>query len=541
MKRRFISVPVVLLILFAYLSCANIPQTESDLNVYLDDLGEKYEAVCVEMGTQNWNLYSKEAEADQDGPKLKYAELLLDPKHMKVVDNGLARIDREENPRLYRRLFVWKNVLTAARVDMDENVFRMENQLEQEVNEYTHDVDGKPVLHNELRQVLSNKIKDALELEARYEAYSDEMQKAFEPRVLELMKLRNEKARGSGFKDYGEMCLFMTELLADESKWFYDVIDFIEEKTLEPFKELVEKGSMKTGKEVSLENIREIVYSMTEDLPAHVGYPTEKALDLAKKTAANIGFDIDALPIRLVEKALPYGGLNLAIHIPSDIRILVRPNSGRVGLFLHEFGHGLEAVFNQTPEPIFKNYEWCLGASTPSYEEGMANVMERFADHDKWQVMFNKKSKARAEKEKDNQNLLSPYTIRSTIVEFLFEFELYRNLDRDPEDVAKDLYKKWLFIDGESHPQKYWATSIFPVAYPCYRQSYFIADILAWQVHEFLKDKFGDDYLFNSQVGEWLIEHLFKKGHDLPWMDRIEGSIGQKLDIAGYLASFGID
>jgi len=53
------------------------------------------------MGTANWNLYSKEGETDQDIPKKKYAELLLDPEHMKVVDIWQDKIDKEANPRLF--------------------------------------------------------------------------------------------------------------------------------------------------------------------------------------------------------------------------------------------------------------------------------------------------------------------------------------------------------------------------------------------------------------------------------------------------------
>ncbi len=540
-KRTTVRISVILIIGFLA-CCSGRTQKPQDLVSYLDDLGKRYEEICVEMGIANWNLYSKEGEADQDTPKRKYAELLLDPSHLGMVEDGLAKIDRAANPRLYRRLQVWKDVLTAAKVDMDAEIFKLENALEMEITDYKHDVAGESVPHKELQKALDTAYEDPSDREKKHEECMTKMQETFAPRVLELMKIRNAKSREVGFSDYGELCLYMMGLLPEGTRWFYDSLGLLDRKTSEPYKSLLARAKEQSGvDEINGDNLKNLVDSMGEPRPRRKVAPDANQLDLAKETLMNIGFDVDALPIRIAEENIPYGGLGLAIKVPTDHRIVVQRGRGRVGLFLHELGHGLQAVHTTWPEPIFKNYEWCLGACSPAFDEGMAGVAEGFSSNGKWQMKYNGKSAETLAAEEAGSRLTAPYSIRSRIADFLFEIELYKDLDKDPAEVAKELYKKWLLVESASDPQKNWATSVFPVAYPIYDQNYFLASIIEWQVHDYLERAFGEDYIFDPEVGTWLKQNLYAMGHGVPWMDRIENATGKKLDIEGWLASQGID
>jgi hypothetical protein len=541
MRKRSAAWASILWAVVLLIGCSNTQQKQQDLVSYLDDLGQKYEQICVEMGTANWNLYSKEGEADQDTPKRKFSELLLDPEHMMAVDAWLAKIDKKIDPRFYRRLQVWKDVLVAARVDMDEDIYRLENQLEQEITDYKHDVDGELVPHRELRRALNTKFKDFAEANKKYEEYLVKMQEELEPRVLHLMKLRNAKSKEVGFHDYGELCLYMMGLLPEGSRRFYDILDEIDRKTTEPYKALLIKAKEKSGiEEINGDNLRQSIYALREPLPLTKNVSVDKPMDLTKETLRSIGFNLDELPIRIVEENIPYGGLGLAIEVPTDHRIVVQRGRISVRLLLHEIGHGLQAVHISWPEPIFHNYEWCLGAYSPAYDEGVADVIAGFAQNAEWQKKYSNKSEERIEAEQLNRRTTAPYSIRSQIAGFMFEIELYKNLDRDPEEVRKDLHKKWLMVGPSSNIRHNWATSVFPVAYPIYGQNYFLASIVDWQVHDYLKKHFGRDYIFNEDVSSWLKENLYAMGHGMHWMTRIENATGKKLDIEGYLASLGI-
>ena len=542
MQKRTITLFSIFLGLSFLVCCSNETQKQQNLVSYLDNLGKQYEEICVEMGTANWNLYSKEGKADQDTPKRKYSELLLESAHLEMVDMWLEKVDKETEPRLHRRLQVWKDVLKAAKVDMDEEIYKLENVLEMEITDYKHRVAGKLVPHRELRRTLNAAHKDPTERSQKYTEYMTKMQEALEPRVLELMRLRNKKSQEVGFDDYGELCLYMMGLLPDGTRWFYDVLDLIDRKTSEPYKVLLEKAKEQAGTEqITQDDLRKLVYVLRDPLPRTQVAPAAKPMDLAKETLVNIGFNLDEMPIRIVEENIPYGGLGLAIKVPTDHRIVVQRGRGSVGLFLHEIGHGIQAVHINWPEPIFHNYEWCLGAYSPAFDEGVADIIAGFSRADKWQARYNGKSEERLAAEKKNQNLLASYSIRSRIAGFLFEIELYKDLDRDPGDVSKDLQRKWLLIEPTSNPRQNWATSVFPVAYPIYGQNYFLASIVDWQVHDYLKQNFGEDYVFNTEVCTWLIQNLCTMGHGTDWLDRLENATGRKLDIEGWLASQGFN
>jgi hypothetical protein len=171
----------------------------------------------------------------------------------------------------------------------------------------------------------------------------------------------------------------------------------------------------------------------------------------------------------------------------------------------------------------------------------VADVIAGFARNDKWQMKYANKSQDRLESEKANRNAMAPFFIRSQIPGILFEIQLYEDLDKDPGNVMKDLQKRWLLVEPTSNQRQNWVTSVFPVAYPIYGQNYFLASIIEWQVHDYLKQKFGENYVFNSEVSTWLKQNLYTMGHGTHWMDRIESATGKKLDIEGWLASQGIE
>jgi len=78
------------------------------------------------------------------------------------------------------------------------------------------------------------------------------------------------------------------------------------------------------------------------------------------------------------------------------------------------------------------------------------------------------------------------------------------------------------------------------VSYPLYIQNYMIAEVLSWQVHAALEEKFGKEYVFNPAVGAFLKEHFYKNGELDPWQTRLKNATGKELDLDGYLTNLGL-
>ena len=513
-----------LLIIFSvlYFSCA---PSESELKSYLDTKEEVYEEISVAMGNEVWNLYSQEGESDLETPRKQYAELFGNDTLNTKIETWYKKEKIIEDPILRRRVKIWHNILTAAKVDLDEEIFTLEDQLTRWLAD----------------------TEDSLEKPS-----SEELTKM----TLELMKLRNEKAKEIGFKNYADMVLEITDV---GSQWFSDLVNTIDSATEEPYRKLLEEIKQKQNKDkIEFKDVYNLVglYYMNSRGPQ---IEKEEFNAVIRETIENIGIEYDALPVRFVEKRVPFGGNGLAVRIPDDFRIVVNINMP-IGVWMHELGHGLQGMFTTTEYPILKGYEWCKGSECGAYMEGMAEVCARLVRNPQWLKKYTDQTEEEMAEKMEIRNLHASAYFRFWLARLLFEIEIYRKLAEDPvkqdidtkklfedpeklsedlKQVAHELNKRYLFLDISSDISMPLANALF-VSYPVYLQSYLIADIISWQIHNTLEEKFGVDYVFNKEVGAFLKKSLYAQGELDPWKTRIKSATGIELDIKGYLASFGL-
>src|SRR5205085_7857553 len=103
-------------------------------------------------------------------------------------------------------------------------------------NNFRAIVDGRALSDNELRDVLQRS-NDVAERRAAWEAAKQVGPEA-EPRLLELVRRRNEAARALGHRDFYAMSLELDEL--DETELFA-LLDRVEAATREPFRRYRER------------------------------------------------------------------------------------------------------------------------------------------------------------------------------------------------------------------------------------------------------------------------------------------------------------
>jgi len=506
MKKKLLALLAVLSVLvFWSASVAQGNTTEAELKAYLDTKEAVFEDISVQMGVANWNVYSQEGEADQDTPKRRYCELFSNDTLRFVVDTWYGKRETIQDPVLRRRVEVWRNVLVGARVDMDEEVFKLENKLEALMADTDSMVD-KP------------------------------SQAEMATMVLKLMKLRNEKAMALGYANYAEMILDVT---GTGVEWFTHLVDTIEAVTREPYRKLLAEIEEEEGKtEIGMPDVMKLIGKafVTSRGPQ---IESERMLPLMKETLANIGIDYDAIPVRFVEKAVPYGGNGLAIQIPTDFRIVVNLNMP-LSVWMHELGHGLQGVFTTIEYPILKGYEWCLGNEFSGYMEGMAETNARFARNPGWLKKYAEFTEEKIAKRKASAQALAPVMLRMRLAGCMLEIEYYKDLDQDMQELRDKLHKKYLLLDKPSDRPVGLAGNIIYVSYPVYTQNYLIADMISWQVHSLLEEKFGKEYVFNKKVGSYFANHFLADGELYPWQERLKRATGKELDVKGYLRSLGL-
>ncbi len=477
--------------------------TESELKTYLDEKEKQFEEISVQMGTANWNLYSQEAESDQDTPKQRFFELYNDEKLIETIDSWFKKKDGIKDFVLKRRVEVWNNVLTGARVDFDETIFELENQLEAWM--------------------------------ANDESVDKPEPEEIEKMILHLMKLRNEKAKELGYENCAYMIL---QLQGYDVDWFYKVAEKIDKYSSGPYNKIIEDYKKKNEKSKFDANGLRSAIGKYFGATRATSFSKEEKMDLMKETMANIGINYDALPVRFVEKEIPYGGNGLGVEIPNDFRIVVNNGTG-LSTWMHELGHGLHAVFTEIENPILKGYEWCLGNSCHAFGEGMAETSAFFVRNNNWMKKYLSLSdKEIIKMEKEKNKYLSAY-LRYRLFTYMFEIELYKNLDQDTNKLYKDLQVKYFLIDPESATDLSISNNIMFVSYPVYLQNYVFGEIIANQVHSYLKDKYGKEYLFNKEVGQFIIDNLYKDGELFSWQEKLKNATGKEFDVDGYFNSKG--
>lgn len=510
--------------------------TKDELIGYLDTLEQRYEGACREIGLANWNSYAKEAPYDLDGAKASLSEIFLDTTAWYTIEEWRAKSGSLADDLLARRLELWRRSFLGGMIYSYPDIAKLENDLQQRITNFTLTIDGAPVTRAKINNLLrrekrQNNRKRLWSVTSLLSAltYDD---------LIRLIKMRNEKAVSLGFPHYYALAL---HLQAIDEGWLLGTLRSLEEHTRGPY----EKALSVFTKKLRVKTIGpwDFDFALRESASLPDKYfPSNTVFDVIHRFQSDIGFHVDSLPIREVVRDIPYGGLSLAIHIPTDSRFLVNPTEGKgfFGVAFHEYGHSLKAVHTNVAYPILKGYEWIPGAQCAAYEEGVADLHAEFTDDSLWLALFTKAKPRELKRYVEARGIPALFRLRRLLKDFFIEYELYRNPGQDPVILERTMYKKYLLVDLEEDHQHQSGSSIWYTSYPCYFQNYILAAMIATQLQEALTDKFGDGKVKNPATARWIIDHLYAGGETLEWTDRIRNATGKSLETGAYLRKMGI-
>lgn len=487
------------------ISCRQESLTEAELKAYLDRQEAVYEQISVQMGYATWCLYSGEAPADLDTPRRDYQALFGDDSLFTIVDR--AHDDRKniEEDTLRRRVEIWRNMLVGAQVNLSEDAISLQTELETWLA--TDDtVRAKPSFEE------------------------------LEEMMLDLILLRNEKARKLGYDHYAQMALDIAGIGYD---WFHRFARKIDAATREPYREILTRSKTEDDQKIDFSDINRLLgdYRISGEVP---GIEPDRMKDLLKESAEQIGFPFDWLPLIVVVRELPpsVGGQGIAVHIPHDFRMVVVPVLS-FGGWMHELGHGLQWIYTRADSPVLKGYEWIPGNICGAWVEGMGETMNRFTRDADWLKRHTDLTDEEIAARIETRNRLAPVWLRYQLSSIMLEIEVYKDPSRHRQEILEELEKKYLFLDGEIDEPLPIAIMLF-VSYPVYSQNYLLADVISWQIHDVLEEKFGGGYASDPAIAGYLQTNLYEDGELQPWRERLVRATGRDFDVEGYLRSFGL-
>ncbi len=490
---------ITVIILTILISCNNNHSeklNESKIICELDKLETEYEKLCIEAGMEVWEYYSDTNKNSMSHYKELFSGFLLKDSLINSIKYWNLRSNELSNDTLIRRLELWNNILTCAQVDFDPEIIELQNSLETQLSEYP-----------------SNDISDN-ELELS---------------ILRLISLRNEKAKKSGYGNYAYMVLQNTGI---DTVWFENLIYTLDTGSQKSYNAFI-RSHFPDNSDLKYEDIIEYIIQSyyLNDVPV---VENNKKEELIYKTISDIGIEMNDLPVQYEITELPpgIGGFGNSIDIPDDFRAVVMKELSFYFL-LHEIGHGLNGTNVLIKYPVLKGYEWCTGNSEDLYSEAMAEVIAKFSQSKAW-LKENGYDDNYIDSIRNARKELYPVLLRLKLVNSLFEIELYKHPEKKPSDIKNELYRKFFNVDKD-FSKKPNLIQLSYVSYPVYEQNYLIADIISWQIHEYLEKEYGENYATNINVGNYLKEKLWKDGQLHNWQYKVEKATGKEPDIKGYL------
>ncbi|MBN1772248.1 MAG: hypothetical protein JXB32_13350 [Deltaproteobacteria bacterium] len=494
-------------------------------------LDADYEALARRVGAATWLSYAggPEAETAEDPAEVRTEFGALFDRAAPVLAACAAETT---DPVTARQLELWRRSALAWRLDADPEAVRLRVELERRVNEHVFEREGTRYSRADLSRMARSDDEHLrrLGLELR-----GDLHRAVIDDTWRLVEVRRHAAAAVGGGTYAELLLAAqgvpVELLDP-------LLDDLERRTRDAWEAVLLRARAAAGlaadaplRSSDLQWLFDKLGGVPDDR-----WPKERAWPAVVETLADLGIDVEALPLVRVEGDFGYGGQTIAVAIPDDVRMMINPLPGsRIwGTLLHETGHALQGVFTDVPHGMLKGYEWLAGASAPAYSEAMAELLGLLVGRPEFlarRTDLSDDERARFLAVWRARTLLG---LRAHLVDVAVERALYVE-GSDVEAVEREATRRYLGVERPADAPPTWAATAFLAAYPCYMQNYVLADVAAAQLHRALATRFGPDWLENTEVGAFLREALWRDGETREWTDRVRDATGAELSVDALL------
>lgn len=466
---------------------------------------------------------------------------------------GLVAEGVVADPLLARQLALLHDAHRAHQLEPAaiERQVRLEKRLEGRFNAFRAELDGARVSDNDLRRVLVGS-DDGAACRRAWEA-AKQIGAEVAPELLELVRLRNESARGLGFANHYSMRLELDEL--DEAELFA-LLDDLERGTAPLF------AAYKRGLDARL--AARFRVAPAELRPWHYGDPffqeaPQTGLDLDRHFAARpleamltdsfaaIGLDVRELLARadLYERpGKSQHAFCLCVDRRQDIRVLcnLRPSEFWMSTLLHEFGH---AVYDRHVAPSLPFF-----LREPSHiltTEASAMLFGRLTKDAAWLerhagVAPDEARAVAADCARAARDRLLVQT-RWMLVMCHMERALYSDPEQDLDTLWWDLVERYQSLrrpEGRRAPD--WASKVHFSTAPVYYHNYMLGEMMASQLRAALQRELGDGpggdarYVASPRVGEFLVERLYRDGRAHDWRETLRRATGGALGAGAFVA-----
>lgn len=469
---------------------------------------------------------------------LALEDVLSDPERYALLAGAEAPVD----PIGARRLVLLRDESRAYQRprELAERIVRLEASLQTLYSKHRGAIDGREVSNNEIDLILRDS-SDRAERRAAWDA-SKEIGPKAAVQVRELARLRNDAARGLGYRDHFAMSLELQEL--DET-WLFGLLDQLDTALAGSWTR--EKAAIDDAQRARLgiaadEALRPWDYAdaFFQDAPLVEGDGLEAALAaLDPLTASRAYFGALGDPIEEIlglsdlypRDGKHQGAFCIQIDRADDVRILanVEPGERWLGTMLHELGHGVYDV------AIERDLPWLLRRHAHIFAtEAIAMLHGRATRDPTFLRSYCGLSDELASAPFNRAFIRRTLHVLTAWVQVMtrFERELYADPDADLGTIWWDLVERHQKLRRPDGPRPDdWASKLHLALAPVYYHNYLLGEITASQLEWALERETGTASPAGSPAaaGAFLRDRFMRLGASLRWDELIEHATGSPL------------
>ncbi len=503
--------------------------SETLLQSWLNQLEDHLGKIAVSYNSASFNLYIGRPGPDLSQFDAAFSNILLEPANQQVINFWR---ERATDPLLRRRLELFRRNFLGAEVSKAPQISETRNQINDRLIKFQPQVSGKKINRSEITEILRNHPDPATRRKV-YEQALSPLSARLSAEVAELLRLRNVEARRLGYATFADLQL---ALLGLNRAGLFELFGHLEELTAPAYQAFLENSRQA----FKLDRVEPWDLQWLADRKASLPEPAftrSKIPGLIRDLLGKFGLDLATLPVELVTKDIPFGGLCFTIKVPDDIRIVSNPRDGYPSFrtLVHEYGHAIHAAFNR------QSY-FTLKRENGIFNEGMAETLAFFTHYPAWLESVTGLDTKQVARYRAENNARRIVRLRSLMAQAHFEIEAYDNPTENLDRLLAQYEARYLGLPVNLTPR--WAASSFPTTHPVYRQNYILADLMAAQTHAALYRQFGSFFDLESneraKVFDFLRENYFAPGNSLEWTDKITRATGQPLSVNFLTGELGL-
>jgi hypothetical protein len=506
----------------------SIPNSASpeDGRRFVFDIDRRLEALDTAILVAEWNLQCGRSRVGTDRLQLKRAALLTDPGLLEWVRRALRRTWPKND---HRRLELLERVLLDTQVEQHPEIVRVRGKLQRRMVAFRPRWKGKRVP----RSVVWKALRESPDPSERRTAYYalEELYRPLEEELRGLVRLRNERARELGFRDFPELRLGFFGLTSARLNELAESSSMPARSRLRELREqFLEASGESEWYPWDVSYAHRLKVKLPED-----SFPLRGMLPSILRATQKWGFRTDRMRFHVVYHDLPAGGLTLAPHPPEDVRILVHKSGGfqSYSTMFHEFGHAIQSASTQSPAHLLRWHENVPGFGP--FHEGIGHLFEEIPRTAAW--LSRRRGITPKAAREFSRRLPESKPVEQAFITAWFrpELALYANPDADPRGEAQAWMDR-LYGFG-SHPARSFADNFYIDA-PVYAPNYLLANLFSHQLQRELRKRFGSRLWPNRRIGPWLTKTWFAPGSLIEWPDKLKETTGHRLDARAFREDF---